>query len=414
MATVTGLTASAMLAIRNGMVVDAHVDTSNHLILTKYDGTQIDAGTMAAASLTASGLVELATNAETLAGTDAVRAVTPAGLASIPGNKVQVLSGIAESAAASSYPLGLSVMNLSTGSSWSLNSGFGYLMTNRTDTDRAYQIFAQNAGGTQFPQSWMRSYHSSNGGGGWTAWSQHNMVASLTAASFTQATAFTSYPSGWSRLYYTSGTSTSWDFSGYAGEVMTYVNGTDFARQEFFQHTGGSSARPIRWFRVANSASGWSSWMVVRADPGDPWLSYTPSWASNGTGTPSLGNATVDCKYNKIGRQVELRFEIVFGSTTNFGNTGTGDNWLFGLPPAAPAARSGDSLGFVELHGPNNSTVAVGRARTTTTTTFLTGLISGYPSGASITNTGDVDSVTPFTWASGHSYKGNFSYESAA
>lgn len=45
MGTVDGLTAEAMAAIRDGVVVDGNVDgTSGHLLLTRYDGTTIDAG----------------------------------------------------------------------------------------------------------------------------------------------------------------------------------------------------------------------------------------------------------------------------------------------------------------------------------------------------------------------------------
>lgn len=43
MATVTGLTADRMLAIEGASVIDGEM-VGDHLILTKHDGTQIDAG----------------------------------------------------------------------------------------------------------------------------------------------------------------------------------------------------------------------------------------------------------------------------------------------------------------------------------------------------------------------------------
>lgn len=43
MATITGLTAAAMIAIRDSVIVDAHI-TADHLILVKYDDTEIDVG----------------------------------------------------------------------------------------------------------------------------------------------------------------------------------------------------------------------------------------------------------------------------------------------------------------------------------------------------------------------------------
>ena len=93
MATVTGYTAAKMQEIIDATIVGAHIDSSGHLILETADATEIDAGYMLAsvpdASTTVEGIVELATQAETLAGSDAVRAVTPAGLVgSISTNKI--------------------------------------------------------------------------------------------------------------------------------------------------------------------------------------------------------------------------------------------------------------------------------------------------------------------------------------
>lgn len=46
MATINGMTAEAMLAIRNAVVEGAAVDGSGHLILTRHDGTTIDTGSV--------------------------------------------------------------------------------------------------------------------------------------------------------------------------------------------------------------------------------------------------------------------------------------------------------------------------------------------------------------------------------
>lgn len=91
MATVTGMTAAAMIAIRDQTIIDAVINGSGHLILTRHDESTIDAGSITEAVDTASdtvaGVVELATSAETLTGTDATRAVTPAGLLSVASTK---------------------------------------------------------------------------------------------------------------------------------------------------------------------------------------------------------------------------------------------------------------------------------------------------------------------------------------
>jgi hypothetical protein len=46
MATITSLTADAILAIQDATIVDASLDGSNHLILTTYGGTNIDVGSV--------------------------------------------------------------------------------------------------------------------------------------------------------------------------------------------------------------------------------------------------------------------------------------------------------------------------------------------------------------------------------
>jgi len=89
-ATVTGLTAERMEAIEDASVVSGAIDGSGHLILTTFGGTDIDAGSalpaLPVASSTLQGIVELATNAETITGTDATRATTPASVAAAAAN----------------------------------------------------------------------------------------------------------------------------------------------------------------------------------------------------------------------------------------------------------------------------------------------------------------------------------------
>lgn len=86
MATVTGITSAKAADIENASVVSGVIDEDNHLILTTHGGTDIDAGLLPTAEVvpdattSVKGIVELATSGETTTGTDAVRAVTPAGL----------------------------------------------------------------------------------------------------------------------------------------------------------------------------------------------------------------------------------------------------------------------------------------------------------------------------------------------
>lgn len=94
MATGIFLDADATNAALDALVESGAFDGAGHLILNLRGGGTVDAGlpiiVLDDASVTVKGIVELATTAETSAGTDAVRAVTPAGLdaaltANVPG-----------------------------------------------------------------------------------------------------------------------------------------------------------------------------------------------------------------------------------------------------------------------------------------------------------------------------------------
>lgn len=97
MATVTALTASASLDILNATITGADIDGSGHLILTTHDGSTIDAGAIRGsfdgATTSAAGIVQLATDAEAAAGTDAAKVVTPHALGSVVTTINTAISG---------------------------------------------------------------------------------------------------------------------------------------------------------------------------------------------------------------------------------------------------------------------------------------------------------------------------------
>lgn len=86
MAIVEVLTKARMLAIEAASIVGGVINSSGHLILTKHDGSTIDAGSalpaLPTASDTVSGIATLATNAEVITGTNTTKIVTPAALTS--------------------------------------------------------------------------------------------------------------------------------------------------------------------------------------------------------------------------------------------------------------------------------------------------------------------------------------------
>lgn len=84
MGTVQVVSAARVQAIADASLVNGVVNSSGQLVFTKGSGTTINLGSIASppdATTAVKGLVELATDAETSAGTDSVRAVTPFSLA---------------------------------------------------------------------------------------------------------------------------------------------------------------------------------------------------------------------------------------------------------------------------------------------------------------------------------------------
>ncbi len=84
MATVQSMTLARLETLEADTVIGGHIDISGHLILEQHDGSTIDAGSalpaLPTASDTVAGIVELATDAEAITGTDTSRAITPANL----------------------------------------------------------------------------------------------------------------------------------------------------------------------------------------------------------------------------------------------------------------------------------------------------------------------------------------------
>ncbi|MBN0043128.1 hypothetical protein JS756_03155 [Streptomyces actuosus] len=142
------------------------------------------------------------------------------------------------------------------------------------------------------------------------------------------------------------------------------------------------------------------------------WSSWTPTWSTTtGANTPSFGNATLDCAYAVSATTVWWRMDIVFGSTTNFGGGSAADNWQFTLPVTAASAVN--AAGAVELSFSGNARV-VARSRLLSTTQMGLEISSGKPDGTAVANSGLVDLLSPFTWASGNSIRGVGHYEAAA
>ena len=156
------------------------------------------------------------------------------------------------------------------------------------------------------------------------------------------------------------------------------------------------------------------------------WQDWTPVWTtSTGVNTPSFGNAALACRYALSATSCWGTFEVIFGSTNNFGGGGSSDNWRFSLPVAAASTVS--AIGFAELNK-STSKRHMARMRLTTTSVFELELNTGAPDGldtgadgATGGGKGLIDAASPWssgvagtTWASGYAIRGTFQYETAS
>lgn len=301
MASVTVYSVDKIDEILNNTVVGASI-TDDILSLDKQDGSSIEVGpvltSLPMATTAVAGIAELATDTETIEGVEDTKVVTPLSLSPVltrvgllEDAGLKELTGKVESDLGSTYPYGLSIMSLGVGSSWSINGGLGTVVTAKVSNDRIEQTFYSNDGGsTGIQKTWVRS---SNSTSGWTNWQQLLYRPTLPAASFTESSTLGNYPLGESRIYFTTATSTGWSFAGKAGELTTYREGSDFARQQWVKHVGGTTAgvETEIWIRTATAAGSWTRWRIVANDDADTgWISRSVS------GTGMTMQQTLACR----------------------------------------------------------------------------------------------------------------------
>lgn len=138
-----------------------------------------------------------------------------------------------------------------------------------------------------------------------------------------------------------------------------------------------------------------------------PWTAnWVPTWGT-GTGlhTPLYGNALTSGGYAKFGRLLLFTFGVTFGSTTNFGAGATvADNWTFALPgPAASATFAGSQAicGFGRATQTSGQTIPITVHVDASGANFQLDTSGGRQDGVAITNFGTLDSLSPWTWATG-------------
>lgn len=218
MATVTGLTAARMQEIIDATIVSAYINVSGHLILVLYDTTEIDVGYMLAsvpdASETVKGIVELATPAETITGTDNTRAVTPlafeeAVLSAIALHGTRYLDGDDwdQTTTPITYPSGESVMYLSasqaTAGGWDFGGKWGVVRTfhhlGGGDVTQTWQRIGDPG---IVPEFWNRCGNNAGGWGAWRVLAQVSETLAPTRHRFTSNNASWAPPDGAKKFYY--------------------------------------------------------------------------------------------------------------------------------------------------------------------------------------------------------------------
>lgn len=139
---------------------------------------------------------------------------------------------------------------------------------------------------------------------------------------------------------------------------------------------------------------------------------FSPDWGTTtGVGSPSYGNAVIDCRFSQSGDLVVAHYDITFGSTTNFGGGGTGDNYQWSLPVASAEARF--DVGEIVIGTNAAGAKLTCRARILGTTQLILEISNNRVDSGAIANQGVADATSPFVWASGTSLKGVIEYEAA-
>ena len=128
------------------------------------------------------------------------------------------------------------------------------------------------------------------------------------------------------------------------------------------------------------------------------WTSYTPTW-----GNLTVGNGTVNARYQKIGKIVNVYVDFVFGSTSSISG---GANFTI---PIALATNSSSYQFYGELldNGTadySGAIIVVGAGNC---------YISALNAGTTFLNPQSVSATVPFTWTTGDGFQFIFSYEVA-
>lgn len=141
---------------------------------------------------------------------------------------------------------------------------------------------------------------------------------------------------------------------------------------------------------------------------------FTPVWSTTtGAHTPTLGNGTSTFRYSQVGQLVFFSWDLTFGTTTNFNSGGTADNWQWTVPIAMAVAAYQSTATFTLQQ--TTGLDCIGRFMQQDSTHFAISIDGSRVDGTGITNPGNMDAVSPWTWGanSGNHIRGGGHYIAA-
>ena len=150
--------------------------------------------------------------------------------------------------------------------------------------------------------------------------------------------------------------------------------------------------------RLATAESDIDELESWRADLEAAWASYTPSWTNL-----TVGNGTVDARYNQQGSTVHFHVLLTFGSTTSISGLVTAT-----VPVEMRDLSCGDTF---KALGRDNTAGYFGLATSRSSTTAFQ--VVALTASASYVTIASLSSTVPFTWANTDRITISGTYEAA-
>lgn len=171
----------------------------------------------------------------------------------------------------------------------------------------------------------------------------------------------------------------------YIDSTSHHLKRTDSSGTDVDIETAASGA-PADATYVVTSANGSLSNEVVMG----AWTSFTPTWTSETSGTPSIGNGTLAGFYLTIGKTHFFRIRMQVGSTTTFGS----GRWNFTIGGSVGTATAGQQTVVCHMADSSSGAVQGGGAWIAASASPV---VRPTPAGSGSIN--GISSAVPWTWA---------------